>query len=147
MVDEALEKKIAAVQRALDTNQPDADDPLDVLAKVGGLEIGFLAGVILGTVARHRPVALDGFISGAAALIASGFSARSMEYVFACHRSAEQGHALLLSHLELKPLLDLGMRLGEGTGAALGMSIIEAASRCQTEMATFSQANVSGSTE
>jgi nicotinate-nucleotide--dimethylbenzimidazole phosphoribosyltransferase len=141
------EREVRAVQRALDLHQPDPANPLTILAQVGGLEMGLLTGVILGAAARRRPVALDGFVSGAAALIAAGLSSRAGEYLFASHRSAEPGHSLLLSHLSLAPLLDLGLGLGEGAGAALGLGVMEAAALCQKEMATFSQAGLSGPAE
>ncbi len=137
-------KKLSVVESALKLNRPDPSDALDVLSKVGGYEIGFLAGVILGTAASKRPVVLDGFISGAAAMIANGLAPRVKRYLFASHRSAEIGHRIMLERLTLEPLLDFGMRLGEGTGAALGMTIIEAAVKCLTEMSTFEEAGVSG---
>ncbi len=139
-----LARKIAVVQRALHVNDPDPASPLDVLAKVGGFEIGVLAGVALGAAAARRPVVLDGFISGAAALIACGLCPQAREYMIASHRSAERGHRVQLRRLGLRPLLDLGLRLGEGTGAVLSMGLIEAAARCLEEMATFQEAGVSG---
>lgn len=141
--EEGRRRKIACIERALATNQPDPKDPVDVLAKVGGFEIGLLAGVILGAAAARRPVVLDGFITAAAALIACGCAPNARRYLLASHRSQEPGHQAALDHLELAPLLDLGMRLGEGTGAALGIFILEAAVRCMTEMATFAEAGVS----
>ncbi len=140
---EELGHKIAVVGRALEVNTPDPVDPVDVLAKVGGFEIGVLAGVVLGAAAERRAVVLDGFISGAAALIAHGLSPAVSDYMIASHRSAENGHGVVLAHLGLDPLLDLGMRLGEGTGAVLAMGIIEAAAACLTGMATFGEAGVS----
>ena len=145
--DAGLAHKASVVQRAIEINRPDPKDGLDVLMKVGGFEIGVLAGVFLGAAAGHRPVVVDGFISGAAALIAHTLAPQAGHRFIASHQSVEPGHRIALSFMDLNPLLDMGMRLGEGTGAALGMSIIEAASRCQTEMATFSQADVSGSSE
>ena len=141
---EQLRRKAAVVARALEVNAPDPGDPLDVLAKVGGFEIGVLAGVVLGAASERRAVVLDGFISGAAALIAYGLSPAVRDYLIASHRSAEQGHQTVLAHLGLEPLLDLGMRLGEGTGAILAVGIIEAAAACLTGMATFGEAGVSG---
>lgn len=141
--DEELERKVAVVERALAVNGPDAADGLDVLAKVGGFEIGVLAGVVLGGAATRRVVVLDGFISGAAALIAHRLCPTVADYLVASHRSAEAGHGVVLSHLGLRPLLDLGMRLGEGTGAVLAMGLVEAAASCLTEMATFGEAGVS----
>ena len=141
---EELERKIEVVRRALEVNRPDPADALDVLAKVGGFEIGLLAGVILGAAAARRPVVLDGFISGAAALIACGLASPTREYLIASHRSAERGHRTVLRHLGLQPLLDLRLRLGEGTGAVLAMGLVEAAAACLREMATFDEAGVSG---
>ena len=141
--DQELEHKVAVVQRALEVNRPDTNDGLDVLSKVGGFEIGVLGGVVLGGALARRAVVLDGFISGAAGLIAYALCPNVRDYVFASHMSAEQGHRIVLSHLQLKPLLDLGMRLGEGTGAALAMPIVEAAAACLADMATFAEAGVS----
>ena len=143
--DEQLERKIAVVERALATNRPDAADGLDVLAKVGGFEIGVLAGVILGAAQAGRIVVLDGFISGAAALIAQSICPTVRDYLVAAHLSAESGHRAVLSHLALRPLLDLDMRLGEGTGAVLAMGLVESAVTCLSEMATFDEAGVSDS--
>ncbi len=137
-----LADKVRVVAQALAVNRPDAGDSIDVLAKVGGFEIGVLAGVVLGAASAGRPVVLDGFISGAAALIAAGLSADVRGYLVASHRSAERGHRVVLRHLGLRPLLDLGMRLGEGTGAVLAMGIVEAAAVCLSEMATFEKAQV-----
>ena len=141
---EELAHKADVVRRALALNRPDPRDALDVLAKVGGFEIGFLAGVILGGAAAGRPVVLDGFISGAAALIASGLAPSVRPYLIASHRSGERGHRVILRHLGLRPLLDLRLRLGEGTGAVLAMGLVEAAAACLREMATFDGAGVSG---
>ena len=140
---EELDLRVEVVRQALAVNRPDPDDALDVLAKVGGFEIGFLAGAILGAAANRRPVVLDGFISGAAALIACGLASLAREYLIASHRSAERGHRTVLRHLGLRPLLDLRMRLGEGTGAVLAMGLVEAAAACLREMATFDEAGVS----
>lgn len=141
--DKQLAHKIEVIKRSLAINRPSSRDPIDVLAKVGGFEIGGLAGVILAGAAHHIPVVIDGFISGAAALIAAGLSPRVKDYLIAAHVSAEPGHRLLLSFLGLRPLLDLEMRLGEGTGAALGIFLAEAATRTLSEMATFAEAGVS----
>ena len=138
-----LAHKIAVVERALEVNCPDTSDGLDVLTKVGGFEIGVLSGVALGGALARRVVVLDGFISGAAALIAHSLCPSVRDYLVAAHLSAEQGHRIALSHMGLRPLLDLGMRLGEGTGAVLAMGIIEAAAACLTGMATFAEAGVS----
>jgi len=141
--DEQLAHKIKVVQKALDVNKPDPRDPIDVLAKVGGFEIGGLAGVMLGAAAHRIPVVIDGFISGAAALIATGLAPGLKDYLIAAHLSAESGHRFLLEYLGLSPLLRLEMRLGEGTGAALGIAVVEAAVRTLAEMATFAEAGVS----
>ncbi len=141
--DEQLAHKIEVVKRALAVNRPDPKQPLDVLAKVGGFEIGGLAGVMLAAAAYRIPIVLDGFISGAAALIAVALAPRLKDFLIAAHVSAEAGHKVLLRHLRLKPLLDLGMRLGEGTGAVLGIFLAEAAARTLAEMSTFAEAGVS----
>jgi len=141
--DKQLKHKIEVIDSALALNRPDPKEPLAVLAKVGGFEIGGLAGVMLAAAAYRIPVVIDGFISGAAALIATALSPRLKDFLIAGHVSAEAGHRLLLSHLGLKPLLDLGMRLGEGTGAALGIFLAETAARLLSEMSTFAEAGVS----
>lgn len=143
----ALTEKIRVVARALSVNRPNPDDPLDVLAKVGGFEIGGIAGVILGACAHRVPVMVDGFISTAAALLAAGFHPNVRDFLFGGHISAVEGHRRMLAALKISPLLDLGMRLGEGTGAALGLSLLAAASRVSTQMLTFDEASVSGPAE
>ena len=135
--------KVAVIERAIATNAPDPADPIGVLAAIGGLEIGALTGVILGAVAARVPVVLDGFITGAAALLAAGLSPVVAQRVIAAHRSVEPGHAVVMERLGLQPLLDLDLRLGEGTGAALAMQLIDAAVRVRDEMATFDSAAVS----
>ena len=141
--DKGWEKKVNVIKKALELNRPDPKDAIDVLAKVGGFEIGGIAGVILAG-AKHRiPVVIDGFISGAAALIAATLSSQVKPYLIASHQSAEQGHRVLLEYLGLKPLLNLDLRLGEGTGAALGIFLVEASLKILDEMATFSEAGVS----
>jgi nicotinate-nucleotide--dimethylbenzimidazole phosphoribosyltransferase len=140
--DDRLRRKVWAVGRALAVNRPDPADPLDVLAKVGGFEIAGLAGVILGAAACKVPVVLDGFITGAAALAAAALCPPARDHLIAAHRSAEPGHAFILRHLDLRPLLDLDMRLGEGTGAVLAMNLVEASLRLLREMATFEAAGV-----
>ncbi len=135
--------KIDVIQRALAFHRLDSSDAMEVLAKVGGLEIGGLAGLMLGAAAARIPVVLDGFIAGAAALIAVGLQPRCKDYLIASHQSVERGHRAILDHLGLKPLLDLDLRLGEGTGACLGMSLVCAAIKILTEMATFDEAGVS----
>jgi len=141
--DTQLKHKIEVIDKALALNRPDPKQPLDVLAKVGGFEIGGLAGVMLAAAAYRIPVVVDGFISGAAALIATALSPRLKDFLIAGHVSAEAGHRLLLRHLGLRPLLDLDMRLGEGTGAALGIFLAEIAARILSEMSTFAEAGVS----
>jgi nicotinate-nucleotide--dimethylbenzimidazole phosphoribosyltransferase len=138
-----LQQKIKIINEAITRNKPESSKPLEVLAKVGGFEIGGLAGVILGAAAHRIPIVIDGFISGAAALIAAGLCPQSKDYMIAGHCSVEPGHKLLLQYLGLKPLLDLEMRLGEGTGAALAMSLAETSVRILNEMATFAEAGVS----
>jgi nicotinate-nucleotide--dimethylbenzimidazole phosphoribosyltransferase len=142
--DEGRRRKVDVVRRALEVNRPDPRDGLDVLAKVGGFEIGGLAGVMLAGAARRVPVVLDGFIAGAAALIAATLAPAAVHAMFASHRSAEPGHAKALAHLGLEPYLDLGLRLGEGTGAALFIHLARAAARVYAEMATFKSAGVDG---
>ncbi len=140
---EGLKRKISAIERALAVNQPNPKDGLDVLAKIGGFEIGGLAGVILGAAANGKPVMVDGFISTAAAMIAVAVAPAARPYLISAHRSKEIGHGIMLDWLQLKPLFDLDMRLGEGTGAALGISVAEAACKILAEMATFGEAGVS----
>jgi nicotinate-nucleotide--dimethylbenzimidazole phosphoribosyltransferase len=140
--DLTLAKKVAAIERGLDLNRPNANDPLDVLAKVGGLEIGALAGMVLGAAAFRIPMVLDGFITGVAALAACRLCPSVSEVLFASHLSAERSHRLVLEELKLGPLLDLQLRLGEGTGACLVMNLIEAAVRVMNEMETFESARI-----
>ncbi len=141
--DEQLALKTKIIETALALNKPNPKDPIDVLSKVGGFEIGGIAGVILGAAAQRIPVVIDGFIAGAAALIATRLCPKVRDYLVAAHVSAEAGHKIMLDYLRLKPILNLEMRLGEGTGAALAISIIEAAVKALTEMATFASAGVS----
>ena len=140
--DAGLTRKIATIERALALHRPALADGLDVLAKVGGFEIGGLAGVMIGAAARRAPVVIDGFISGAAALIACALAPAAQPYLIAGHRSVERGHAAVFAQLDLAPLLDLGMRLGEGTGAVLAQSLCQAACKALDEMATFGEAGV-----
>lgn len=143
-IDEAAHAhKVTIIQQALDRHRPNQADALDVLTKVGGLEIGGLAGLMLGAAAARIPVVLDGFIAGAAALIAVGLQPRCRDYLIASHRSVERGHQAILDHLGLKPLFDLDLRLGEGTGACLGMGLVQASIKILVEMATFDEAGVS----
>lgn len=145
--DEQVQHKVEVIERALAVNCPQADEPLDVLAKVGGLEIGGIAGVILGAAAHHTPVVIDGFISGAGALVAASLAPQVRDYLIAAHQSVEVGHRLVLQRLGLTALLDLHMRLGEGTGAVLGMWLVEAAVDLLRDMATFGEAGVAGALE
>jgi nicotinate-nucleotide--dimethylbenzimidazole phosphoribosyltransferase len=147
-IDDATHRqKIAAIERALQVNGPDRRDPVGVLAAVGGLEIALLVGVMLGAAAARIPVVLDGFITGAAALVAVALQPAVARRVIAAHRSIEPGHAVILETLGRRPLLDLDLRLGEGTGAALAMGLIAAAVRVRDEMATFESAAISGRTD
>jgi nicotinate-nucleotide--dimethylbenzimidazole phosphoribosyltransferase len=137
-------RKVEAVRQALAVNRPDAGDALGVLAAVGGLEIAGLVGVVLAGAAERLPVVLDGFIAGAAALVACRLAPATHHYLLASHRSTEPGHRVVLDTLGLEPYLDLGMRLGEGTGAALLIGLARASAKLMTEMATFKSAGVSG---
>jgi nicotinate-nucleotide--dimethylbenzimidazole phosphoribosyltransferase len=141
--DAGLVRKIKVIEKALKVNSPDSRDPLDVLAKVGGFEIAGIAGLIIGCAAYRIPVVVDGFISTAGAMIAVALNPRTREYLFASHQSVEVGHQFMWEYIGQKPLLNLSLRLGEGTGAALAMSIIEASVKVLNEMATFSEAGVS----
>jgi len=141
--DKGLEHKIKVIEQALAVNQPDSKDAMDVLHKVGGLEIAGLAGVMIAAASHRIPVVVDGFISTAAAMIAVGLAPRARDYLIGAHQSVEIGHQAMLKHLNLTPLLDLNLRLGEGTGAALAFHLIEASTRILREMATFDEAGVS----
>ena len=141
--DEVLLNKIAVIKKALKLNKPNPQDAIDVLSKVGGFEIGGLAGVILASASHRIPVVIDGFISGAAALIAYHLQAKVKDYLIASHCSVERGHKIILDYLGLEPLLNLNLRLGEGTGSALGINLVEAAVKIMTQMATFKSAEVS----
>ncbi len=141
--DKGLKNKIEVIKEALKVNKPDSGDAIDVLSKVGGFEIGGLTGIILSAAAKRIPVVIDGFISGAAALVAYHIEPKVKEYMIAGHCSVEIGHRIILEHIGLEPILDLNLRLGEGTGAALGINIVEAAVKILTEMATFKSAKVS----
>lgn len=140
---EVMERKVRTIERALAVNRPDPGDGLDVLAKVGGLEIAGLAGVILAAAARRVPVLIDGFITTASALIASKLQPGARQFMIASHLSQEQGHRLMLELLGLTPVIHLKMRLGEGTGAALAMHLVEASIKIMHEMASFQDAGVS----
>jgi nicotinate-nucleotide--dimethylbenzimidazole phosphoribosyltransferase len=141
--DVGLVRKVKVIEKALEVNSPDPKDPLDVLSKVGGFEIAGIAGLIIGCAGHRIPVVVDGFISTAGAMIAVALNSRVREYLFASHRSVEVGHQFMWEYIGQKPLLDLSLRLGEGTGAALAMSLIEASVKILNEMATFVEAGVS----
>jgi nicotinate-nucleotide--dimethylbenzimidazole phosphoribosyltransferase len=139
--------KVAVINRAIALNKAIPDDPVGALAGVGGLEIAGIAGLILGAAAARRPLVLDGFIATAGALVAAQIAPAVTDYLIAAHRSVEPGHQIMLDHLGLKPLFNLNMRLGEGTGAVLGMGLLEAGWRIYREMATFAEAGVAGKKE
>ncbi len=145
ITDSAFEGKVKAIEKAIAINSPDPSDGLDVLAKVGGAEIGGIAGLCLGAASRKLPVVVDGFISTAGALIAYVLEPTCAQYMFAAHRSVEIGQRAMLERMGLRPLLEFDMRLGEGTGAALAMMLIESGLRIYKEMATFAEAGVSES--
>jgi nicotinate-nucleotide--dimethylbenzimidazole phosphoribosyltransferase len=138
----ALANKRRVIELGLAVNRPDPNDPLDVLTKVGGLEIAAIAGLVLGCAANRIPVVIDGFISTAGALIAAELHPHVKDYTFAAHQSVEIGHRFMLERIGLEPILDLHLRLGEGTGAALAMGLIEAGVKILKEMATFQEAGV-----
>ena len=140
---EGLARKVAVIEKALAVNKPDPGDAMDVLAKVGGLEIAGLVGVVLGAAAQRVPVVIDGFISSAAALMAAELAPAVRPYLIGSHESVEVGHRAVLQRLGIRPLFNLDLRLGEGTGAALAFHFIEAAARILDEMATFAEAGVS----
>ncbi len=142
--DIALENKIKVIEQSIAVNQPDASDALDALAKVGGFEIGGIAGLVLGAAYHRVPVVIDGLISSAGALVAKHLAPAAVDYMIAAHQSVEPGHRYMLEELGLKPVLNLNLRLGEGTGAALAMPIIETASRIIYKMLTFTDAGVTG---
>ncbi|MBU0951707.1 MAG: nicotinate-nucleotide--dimethylbenzimidazole phosphoribosyltransferase [Elusimicrobia bacterium] len=142
-----LENKINAIKKGIRKNNPNPKDGLDVLAKIGGFEIGGLAGVILAGAANRIPIVIDGFISTAAALIAVTLAPNVKDYIIAGHCSREPGHKVQLQWLGLRPTLDLDLRLGEGTGAVLAMNIVDASCKILNEMATFESAGVSTKTE
>ncbi len=142
--DKSYARKVGVIEEALRVNSPDVTDPVDVLAKVGGAEIGGIAGLIIGAAANKIPVVVDGFISTAGALVASKLHPEIERYLFASHSSVERGHRAALDAIGIRPFLDLNLRLGEGTGAALAMGSIEASVKLYNEMATFDSAGVTG---
>ena len=141
--DPRLQHKVEVIRRALAVNEPDSKNALEILAKVGGAEIGVMMGVVIGAAINRIAVIADGFISSAAAALAVSLYPHTRDYLFLAHRSIERGHAALIQLIGLEPIFDLRMRLGEGTGAALAMHILDASARLLTEMATFSEAKVS----
>jgi nicotinate-nucleotide--dimethylbenzimidazole phosphoribosyltransferase len=143
ITDESLQNKIRVIEKGINLNNPNPNDAIDVLSKVGGAEIGGIAGLILGAAANRIPVVIDGFISTAGALIAYCIDPKVKDYIFAAHNSVEIGHKTILDKMGLAPILDLNLRLGEGTGAALAMLMIEAGLKIYKEMATFGEAGVS----
>ncbi|MBW1678616.1 MAG: nicotinate-nucleotide--dimethylbenzimidazole phosphoribosyltransferase [Deltaproteobacteria bacterium] len=142
ITDDLWERKVRVIKKTLEINKPDPEDPLDVLAKVGGFEIAGIAGFIIGGALKHIPVVIDGFISTAGALIAVKLQPKIKDYLIASHNSVERGHKIILDRMGLKPLFDLSMRLGEGTGAVIGMTLVEMGVKIYREMATFEEAEV-----
>lgn len=145
--DKRMQHKIEVVERALKVNKPDSRDGFDVLAKVGGFEIGGIAGLIIGAAAHRKPVVVDGFISTAGALIACTIEPFVRDYIICAHRSVEPGHGAMMEKMQLSPLFELDFRLGEGTGAAFAMNAVAASAALLTEVRTFSEAGVSASNE
>jgi nicotinate-nucleotide--dimethylbenzimidazole phosphoribosyltransferase len=143
ITNESLLKKIKVIEKGINLNKPNPNDAIDVLSKVGGAEIGGITGLILGAASNRIPVVIDGFISTAGALIAYCIDPKVKDYIFAAHNSVEIGHKAMLDKMGLSPILDLNLRLGEGTGAALAMLMIEAGLKIYKEMATFGEAGVS----
>ncbi len=144
--DSVLKHKVKVIEDSLRVNSPDPSDPLDVLSKVGGAEIAAITGLIIGAAARRVPVVIDGFISTAGALVAFELNHSVRDYLFASHNSVEKGHRVMLERMNLRPFVDLDLRLGEGTGAAIGISLVEAGVKIYNEMATFGDAGVSEKT-
>jgi nicotinate-nucleotide--dimethylbenzimidazole phosphoribosyltransferase len=145
--DSSFDAKVRVIEEGMRLNKPDPHDPLDVLCKVGGAEIAGIAGLILGAAKRRIPVVIDGLISTAGALIAYAIAPAAKDYMFAGHKSVEAGHTSMLDKIGLKPIIDLDLRLGEGTGGALAMLLIEAGLKIYKEMATFDEAGVSDGKE
>jgi len=141
---EGFKRKVSVIKKGIEVNKPDKADALDVLSKVGGLEIGAIAGVILAGAYHKIPVLIDGIISTAGALIAYGLCPLAAEYMVSGHRSVEQGHIKMLEYMGLEPLVDLGLRLGEGTGAVMAMHSVDAGVRVITQISTFEEAGVAG---
>ncbi|MGL4606478.1 MAG: nicotinate-nucleotide--dimethylbenzimidazole phosphoribosyltransferase [Eubacteriaceae bacterium] len=143
----ALNHKIKIIDESINRHHPDKNDPIDLLSKVGGFEIAGIAGVILGAALHGVPVLIDGFISTAGALIAKGLAPASQDYMIASHQSQEPGHLLMLELLGLTPLLNLNLRLGEGTGAAVAMHLVECSAKIMKEVLTFEDAGVTSQHE
>ncbi|MBF0473880.1 MAG: nicotinate-nucleotide--dimethylbenzimidazole phosphoribosyltransferase, partial [Nitrospirae bacterium] len=141
--DKVYKHKISVIEQVISINKPNPKDPIDVLSKVGGAEIGAIAGLCLGAAECNIAVVIDGFISTAGALIAYSINPMAGQYMFAGHRSQEIGHIAMLEYMKLRPILDLDLRLGEGTGAVLAMTLVEAGLKIYREMATFEEAHVS----
>ncbi len=141
------QKKVEAIERALALHAPDSHDPIDVLSKVGGFEIGAIAGVALAAAAARTPVIIDGLISTAGAALAAGLCPAAKAFMIPGHQSQEPGHRALLEFLDMRPLVNLDMRLGEGTGALMALPLLDAAVATLNEMATFADAGVSGPVE
>lgn len=140
--DEALAHKVRVIEKALTVNQPDGKDAIDVLSKVGGFEIGGIAGLILGAAYYRVPILIDGFISSAGALLAKDIAPDAVDYMIAAHQSMEYGHRFMLEELGLKPILNMNLRLGEGSGAALAMNIVESAAQAMCKMLTYQDSGV-----
>ena len=145
--DKTLNKKISVIQQALEKHSPDPEDPIDILAKVGGFEIGGIMGLMLGAAAKNIPVVIDGLISSAGASLAIKLNPAVKDYIFPSHRSVEPGQEVFFGLIDTPPLFDLKMRLGEGTGAVLAFGLIEAAVKIYSEMATFQSAGISDRAE
>ncbi len=141
--DNSLENKINLIKASIELNKKLFIDPIGILSGVGGFEIGGIAGAIIGASSMKRPVVIDGFISGAGAIIACALKPEIRDYIFTSHKSVEKGHAVQLAHIGIEPVIDLDLRLGEGTGAAIALTIIEAGLKIYLQMATFEEAKVS----
>ncbi len=145
--DKTLDNKISVIQKALEKHAPNPDDPIDILAKVGGFEIGGIVGLLIGAASKNIPVVIDGLISSAGASLAIKLNPSLKDYIFPSHRSVEPGHEVFFDLIQMPPLFDLQMRLGEGTGAVLAFGLIESATKIYSEMATFQSAGISNSSD
>lgn len=139
---EVIRKKIKLIEQGITLNKPDPSDAIDVLAKVGGPEIGAMAGLMLGAASLRVPIVIDGFIAGAAAAIAQGIRPEAAQYFIGSHNSAEPGHKLIMDHISVTMYMDLGLCLGEGTGAALFFPLLDAATRVLSEMKTLPELDI-----